>query len=566
MAGILATCILPAVLFISSGSAQDFIQLAPLPSGPDRLAPASSAQPLPFEEDWSTGSFAFNQWEFSPGQGNWQISMVQKSASPAADFAGNPMLTNYSFSLVSRPIDATSWSCAHLWLDFDHKLANNNSTGNEKLFVELFVNNAWDTVLILSNSDAAGWTNHHLLMNKALNKEFRVRFRASGTNSADILHWYVDNIRIYGICKPPSNLEWWSSSSTISLTWLSPCIPATQLVKLFQWAGTPDNAYYQNYTKAYGVVYDLSAYPEAMLNKIDFHQSSWGTNGIWHYKIHVVDWTTFTEIATLGPKSTTGDDKWENNVPLGDIPGVGGKLIGIMLEPLSNSPTDAYPCFSADNVGPDGFSVTGTLPDYTAFSSSTIGDFLQNLWIKIPADDKMEILKPLKVKVGKQSSAQDSNIVVGYNVYRTENYINPPYILVTPTPLTVTSFSETMPATWLGWSRYFVKAVFQNLENETTLCESTSDTILAFYVGQEELTSDIIRVYPNPASGIVTISSGSMLRDIEIVYMFGETVQSCNKTNDSVIRADVSALDPGVYFIRVVGLNATRTVKFIVTR
>jgi hypothetical protein len=105
-----------------------------------------------------------------------------------------------------------------------------------------------------------------------------------------------------------------------------------------------------------------------------------------------VNWSNYQLIATIGPLSTTGNDKWENGLQLGEIMGYGGGLIGIMLEPLSNSPTDAYPCFSADNV-PNGVSLNSVIPNFSAFAVSGVGDFMQNLWIRTNFAKSGELVK-----------------------------------------------------------------------------------------------------------------------------------------------------------------------------
>ncbi len=119
-------------------------------------------------------------------------------------------------------------------------------------------------------------------------------------------------------------------------------------VNITQGYGDPGNGWYQKYNSGYGVVYDLSAYPDALINMTKYHHTSWGTTGIWDYKVHIVNWDTKTIISTAGPFQTTGDDQWEDNIALGDVATGGATQVAILVEPLSNSPDDAYPCLSAD--------------------------------------------------------------------------------------------------------------------------------------------------------------------------------------------------------------------------
>lgn len=557
-------------------------------------------RPLPFYEPWDQGQFAYNAWSFTPDQGHWSMNTGIGNPAPSADFTWQPPIANYSNALTSPVIDASPWTCASIWLDFDLKLMDRNNTGKEKLTLDLYYNGSWHQKAEYVNNGSTDWLPKHIDISIVKGKSFRFRFVANGVNTEDMLHWYVDNIHAYGACNEAQNLAASQSHFVTTLTWVAPeCITIvpTVLVKVFQWSGTPDNGYFQNYDYAYGVVYDLAAYPDAALNKIDFHHASWGTTGIWDYKIHVVDWATFTELATIGPFQTTGDDKWENNVPLGTITGVGGKQIGIMLEPLSNSPTDAYPCFSSDNVGPDGVSVFGALPNYSGFGTSGIGDFLQNLWIEIPAGDGMQVVQASKVNVNNNvtgrsktgvvnsnlpsalmtnqftqvipGDAADSSVLSGYNVYRTDLSGNPPYSKLNAAPITATSYVDTYPNTLEdGIFKYFVTTIYKNSEDNTVLCEPSSDTIQVIFpaVGMDDdLTSGQISVYPNPANEIVYVKSSYNINKIEIMNYVGQSVNIINNVDALNTKINVASLKAGVYFVKVTTNEGVRTVKVTVT-
>lgn len=111
------------------------------------------------------------------------------------------------------------------------------------------------------------------------------------------------------------------------LTW-SDVVPL-ELIQITQNPGAPANGYYQNYGYGYGVAYDLSAYPDALVNSLDFHHASWGVTGTWNYKIHIYNWDTKTLIGTYGPFQTTGNDIWEMGVELGDISTGGASTVAL---------------------------------------------------------------------------------------------------------------------------------------------------------------------------------------------------------------------------------------------
>jgi hypothetical protein len=161
---------------------------------------------LPFFEEWNMGTFAYNDWELVPANTNWMISTSVGNPWPSAEFSSNPIQLNYSLSLETPLFNSGSYSCAKLWCDFDYKLVNMNSTGNEKLFVDIFTGGEWKTRDSLSNTGDKDWTPMYVYLSDGSDTAFKVRFRAEGVNSADILHWYVDNIYIYVTCSPPVDL------------------------------------------------------------------------------------------------------------------------------------------------------------------------------------------------------------------------------------------------------------------------------------------------------------------------------------------------------------------------
>ncbi|MFQ6613344.1 MAG: carboxypeptidase regulatory-like domain-containing protein [Fidelibacterota bacterium] len=151
-----------------------------------------------------------------------------------------------------------------------------------------------------------------------------------------------------------------------------------ELIMLSQHDGVPNNGYYQNWGTGYGVVYDLTDYPGASIELVDFRHSSWGLSGTWDYAIHVVDMETRTPLAVITGLQTTVDDDWELNIPLGV--GTDGQVyIGIFMEPMGNVTDDAYPDIDWD-VELNGDSRLVDLADYSDIGASG-GDFLMNLWI-----------------------------------------------------------------------------------------------------------------------------------------------------------------------------------------
>ena len=222
---------------------------------------------------------------------------------------------------------------------------------------------------------------------------------------------------------PPRNLEVTPSAYA---TW----DPPGEFYELFQHDGNPENAYYQYYGYGYGVVYDVSGYTEVTIEMLDFRHSPWGVFGTWDYNLHIVDWDTYTEIATVTGLQTTGNDIWEEGIYLGSVPASG--LVGVFLEPLSNASNDAYPCIDGDD-NLNGTSYFGEIIDYSAFSVSGVGDFLMDLWIIGDATDEVVKAKKFMANFGSGTTRVASTLpdveyitlnqtvysrdLLGYNLY-----------------------------------------------------------------------------------------------------------------------------------------------------
>lgn len=164
-------------------------------------------------------------------------------------------------------------------------------------------------------------------------------------------------------------VEWSMSESPMSL------------IEINQGYGAPANGYFQSWGLGYGVAFDFTAYPDALVNAVDFHHASWGTTGNWEFKIHVIDWDTKTLIETVGPFTTENNDDWENGIELGDVDCGGAATVALLMEPMGNAAADAYPDLSSDNAADPQGSIYGDLADYNAIGASTIGNFLMNVHI-----------------------------------------------------------------------------------------------------------------------------------------------------------------------------------------
>jgi hypothetical protein len=209
---------------------------------------------------------------------------------------------------------------------------------------------------------------------------------------------------------PPCSLEGEDAGHAVSLTWEAPglCDPfggsggggggggTGELYEIKYHNGVPGDAYYQQFNYGYGVVYNVSAYNNVTIEKVDYRHSPWGVNGTWSYKIHIVDWDTYTLLATTSVLQSTLNNGWEIDIPLGSVSASG--LVGIFLEPMGNVASDAYPCLDGDATSTTS-SFFGALPSWQGMASAgPVGNFLMDLWIMadpMDAGERMLVKAPL---------------------------------------------------------------------------------------------------------------------------------------------------------------------------
>jgi len=187
--------------------------------------------PVPFIEEWNQNNFTYSGWTFDPSQGNWNTTSLTGNPLPTADFSwsGKEKMkdVNYDNSLVSPALDGSEWSCSHLFLDFDLKLIDRFFTSTEKMTIEILYDNTWHFLGEYMNNGSFGWITETFNIDSVRGKGFKIRFRAHGENTTNILHWYIDNIHVYGNCLPPLGLEWTASSQQVNLNWTAPCSSIT---------------------------------------------------------------------------------------------------------------------------------------------------------------------------------------------------------------------------------------------------------------------------------------------------------------------------------------------------
>jgi hypothetical protein len=262
---------------------------------------------MPFMENWTSNNFSYNDWTFDPSQGNWTSTSITGNPAPAADFSFSGKKStgdvNYDYSLVSRIMDGSEWTCSHLFLDFDLKLVDHNSSSTEKMAVEIMYNHTWHSLGEFTNNGSFGWDTESFTIDSVRGKGFRIRFRAHGANTNNILHWYIDNIHLYGNCLPPAALHWTSNSQEVSLAWTAPCSNITGY-NVFR----SDSLGNPPYSKVNQGLVTGTSYTDV--------PPGWSSNDSYRYYVTALQMNTVTGTSLCEPASDTVLAAYSTGIPV----------------------------------------------------------------------------------------------------------------------------------------------------------------------------------------------------------------------------------------------------------
>jgi len=554
--------------------------------------------PLPFYEPWTSGNFAFNSWTYPAGATNhWSVNTGVGNPAPCADFTWQTVIANYSQALTSEVIDATAWTCAAIWLDFDVKLLDHNATGKEKLTIDVFYNGVWHQKAELTNNGSTNWVAKHIDISSVKGKSFRVRFVANGLNSADILHWYVDNIHAYGICKAPTTLAATQSQFTTTLTWHAPNCAGTAatLMNFVFDDGTAESGVTDNGEIAWlGTEFPISPMYDGVLTQFKMYWMANATGAPFTMQVDVYS-AAHVLLGTSNTFTPPADDWITVTAP--NIP-FSGPFFAMVK--WNNNPT-ATNYFGWDNDGPYTAQDLGWYRDNTGAwaklstfglgigtgcfiiqAQALVGGQMKEVTLvpgaqstpgaKTPANNLTKVNRSVDtyyhgVMGPLVASSADSSLLSGYNIYRTDNSGTGPFSKIGT--VSATTYLDVHPSTTplaSSW-KYFVTAIFKNSVDQTMLCEPSSDTILVHFpaTGVSELNSGQIMIYPNPATDQVNIKSDYNISRLDVINFIGQQVYSSSNVESKTIKIDVSAFAVGVYFVKVSTTEGMRTVKITVT-
>jgi hypothetical protein len=567
-----------------------------LVEGPDTVS-ILCGRPLPFYEPWDQSSFSFNNWTFSAGQGNWVVNSGEGNPAPTADFSWLPMVTDYSYSLESPVLNAGPYTCASMWFDFDYKLVDRNATGDEKLVVEVFYNGTWHQKAEYANNGSVDWTSEHFDISAIQGKSLKVRFVASGAKSEDILHWYVDNIHVYGICNSPVELDGDVSLNNVTLTWEPPTCEGGGGGTLMQFIyddGTAENGWGINpgYQSWIGNEFPLASTYNGVIQSFDV----WFGFGSANSMVMTIDVFDATQtVVGTSETFTTPTEDWLT-VNCNDIP-FSGMFYGMVKWDNLSSSTNY---FGIDEDGPNSgldleWMYDGSAWDKFSNMGYNGGVMLIRATALVGGD-----LKTVELTAGQKPTGHitntaalthidgyfdtknygtthvidggnaDSSQIVGYNVYRTDVDLPSPFNKLNAAPVTAATYLDVIPNVpeSYGIYKYYVTTLFNDSQANAFLCESpASDTVAVSFpaTGINDPNASNLSVYPNPATEVVNVKSTATISSIEVMNYVGQIVFTMNNVDSKTAKVNVTTMRSGVYFVKVATSEGIHTTKITVT-
>ncbi len=268
---------------------------------------------------------------------------------------------------------------------------------------------------------------------------------------------------------PPRNLEAVAGDEMVTLNWDSPI--ENGMIEITYHDGNPYDAYYQNFGFGYGTVFDLSDFDNPTLQKLDFRHTSYDIMGPHEYNLHIIDWDDMSVITVIEGLETTVNDDWETDINLQEISAP--SMVGIFIEPLGNSASDAYPVVDMDPLCNYLSYVVDVDNNYSISEDPADGDFLIDLWIsadgyrsakakKVPmVEHPVSLHKHALRPANPQFSTPQSHNredVLGYLVYRNNN-------VITPNVIQTLTYIDTNVTNGVEYT-YYVTAMYESGQSE----------------------------------------------------------------------------------------------------
>lgn len=557
---------------------------------------------IPFLEAWDNASFEFQEWTVE--NEHWKINTQQGSPLPSAEFKGLPQINEaYLIPLTSNYLNADMLTEGQLFLDFDIKLVDRNSTGQERMIVQIKLaeDTVWSDLMVFENNGSFGFDSHHIFVpDRYKNEVMQIRYLASGVNSYDISSWFIDNIHLYRYCAPPTALSAeyvWNSDDDygIEICWSTPDIPLP-ISEWIHWdsgesfggigAGTLPWTIAARWDAGMLIDYD-----GAFITKVRFFPNDDGYN-------------SFTIKIWYGPNAST---LIAQQLAVDVITGVWNELVfdvpieinvnnelwvGYTIDPSNGgifpAGNDEGPAIVGygDKVSMDGV-IWDNLSDFGLDYNWNVQAYVEELvnepkvnaaivettvnWIGSGAtliSSQCEIM-------AKETEKVNDRHFTGYRIYSKAND-DPYYEFLTEIPYVTgqLDYCSWMPAEDMvnTGDCYFYKvtAIYSGeddyCESDPAINDQGEDFVYACVTNINEEHNESIKLYPNPTSNNLNISAPQKIYGLTIYSLQGKVVYESESIGEGVIQINTTMLDNGVYLVKLETLNEVLVKKITIAR
>ena len=564
---------------------------------------------LPFYEGWDQGSFTFQEWKFNDNYENWMINSDVGNPEPSAQWNWDPLLEmdpvteeDYSSTLTSNPITADLLTEGDIFLEFDLKLEDRNSTGMEKMFVEVYNGSSWNTVAEFANNGSFDWeTNMIEITDFAMGRVFQVRFNAMGQNSFDVIAWLVDNIYIYRECMAPEDLtgtyEWMEAEDYgAEICWEAPYIPGP----ISEWIHWDDGTPYSGIGLTDGGTFSCAARWDAG------QLSDYSGTSITKMQ-YVVDEGFTSVVAKIWTGANAANLIWEEDVTSTSVVGmwnevelaspilldVGEELwVGYTITHTAgtfSAATDAGPAVAGygDMISTDGSSWESMATAYglnynwniqfyvtevsSASSPVTLIDNTVYDNANVAFAQGPQFVDP------QPAATESTRDITGFNVYRMEEggsdyelYDFVEYVDGQESYCYFDAYPDVMP----GMGYYY--QVTATYASDIDACESPAamaldipedDFVYVLVTGIDDPNAAALtNLYPNPAQDMVTVTSSLPMTRVTVTNYVGQVVYTSEVFDATSVELNTSSYQAGVYLVKIDTENSVVTKQVVISR
>ena len=532
-----------------------------LQAGPDSLDPQYFCPPL--YEDWNQGSFAYYDWKFKPSQGNWMINISGGNPTPSACFTGSPVVTNYSYSIITPLQDAIPFICADAFLEFDYKLSQVQPSDSDFLSVEINRGgDLWETIEEYVNAENTGWIHKQVQLPDAGGMVFKVRFRAHGENSGTIDSWCLDNISVYINCRAPG-LSGSSGNNAVTLTWTPPDCGGTGQTNGWNYDDGSAETYYGGdafQDKWFGNQFLIGSTGPVKINELKAYFGYKPNHGT-----DLAVFEIFNEdrihIATSRP-FIPPDTGWISVFKEFMIPQQDSIFVMVhYMGPVHASNPVGYDTNSSITSDEFAWVYDGvSWMKAAAACGAPVGCFLIRLNATIETDSPDAIPPPSNPDFF-YSTAEST--LKGYNIYRSQLSGIGPFVKLNSALYQDTIYVDPIPAGIEGKYCYYVTSVIGTIGSYT--CESSSDTICYdIPLGVTKIQDGQVHVYPNPVKDELIVERDFLIDNIDLFDSFGRVIIGKTAILGKRTHISFSNLPHGIYILKIVcdgGVIARKIVK-----